>query len=496
MNHMRGYFITLLLVIIFSNITYCLAEEQSIELSLQDCIDRALKENLNLKSSYLGLRAEDFSIIQAESQFDPFLSLSMNRRQSETPTYLDYYNVKSIESKISQLDLTLSQTLSTGANWGFGFYNTLSESNIETAKNYSSNLGISVSQPLLKGFGKKINRSNIFIARLTKESTLYDLENNAITLVNEVQKAYWNLAYALESLKVRELSIDQADSLLAYNRKGLELGVLTESDVLEAESTLLSRQQDVLFQKGQIRAAEDVLIRLLNLISGEGWRLKIVPTDIASVTDIDIDPEDAFRNAVKLRPEYKIILKNLEQYDIYQALAKNNMSPSLDLTARYNINGSGKNYSKDLRDMGGFDQYGWNLGLLFSYPLKNRNAKADYEKRQIDIKRANLALEDIESMFMAEIRTGIRNVEISREMINVAKLSVEVNELRLKKEEERFRNQLSTSYFVLQFQTDLVDSRNRYNKTIIDYIIAVAELRKARGTLLRDFDISIIPIVN
>ena len=67
MNHMRGYFITLLLVIIFSNITYCLAEEQSIELSLQDCIDRALKENLNLKSSYLGLRAEDFSIIQAES---------------------------------------------------------------------------------------------------------------------------------------------------------------------------------------------------------------------------------------------------------------------------------------------------------------------------------------------------------------------------------------------------------------------------------------------
>ena len=122
--------------------------------------------------------------------------------------------------------------------------------------------------------------------------------------------------------------------------------------------------------------------------------------------------------------------------------------------------------------------------------------RADYEKKQIDMKRENLVLEDLKSRIITEIRTGIRNVEITREMIDVARLSVEVNELKLKKEEERFRYQLSTSYYVLQFQTDLANARNLYNKALTDYTMAVVELQKARGTLLKDLNISIIAVEN
>ena len=78
------------------------------------------------------------------------------------------------------------------------------------------------------------------------------------------------------------------------------------------------------------------------------------------------------------------------------------------------------------------------------------------------------------------------------DFIGVAKLAVEVNELKLRKEEERFRNQLSTSYFVLQFQNDLATARNQYNKTLIDYALAVVEFQRARGTLLKDLNITII----
>ncbi len=103
-----------------------------------------------------------------------------------------------------------------------------------------------------------------------------------------------------------------------------------------------------------------------------------------------------------------------------------------------------------------------------------------------------MILEDFKSQIMSEIRTSIRNVNINREKIDVARLSVEVNELRLKNEEERFRNQLSTSYYVLQFQSDLSNARNIYNKALMDYTLAVAEFQKAKGTLLKDLNISII----
>ena len=108
------------------------------------------------------------------------------------------------------------------------------------------------------------------------------------------------------------------------------------------------------------------------------------------------------------------------------------------------------------------------------------------------MKRTNLILDDLKNQIMIELRNSIRNVEINREKIDVGKLAVEVNELKLRKEEERFRNQLSTSYFVLQFQSDLATARNEYNKTMIDYTLAVAELQKARGTLLKDMNILII----
>ena len=132
------------------------------------------------------------------------------------------------------------------------------------------------------------------------------------------------------------------------------------------------------------------------------------------------------------------------------------------------------------------------MGFLLSYPLRNRDTKADYQQKQIDIRRAQLTIEDLKSQIFTEIRTSIRNVIISREMIDVANLSVEVNELKLKMEEERFRNSLSTSYFVLEFQRDLADAKNQYNKALLDYTMAVAEFRKARGTLLKNMNITII----
>ena len=115
--------------------------------------------------------------------------------------------------------------------WGVGFYNTLSESNIELEKNYSSNLAFQINQPLLKGFGKKVNRSGIYITELSGESTLHTVEDNATGILNQALNTYWNLVYARETLHVMELSRAQADSLLAYNRKRFELGISIDKKI-------------------------------------------------------------------------------------------------------------------------------------------------------------------------------------------------------------------------------------------------------------------------
>jgi len=303
------------------------ADETFVELSLRDCIDRALEENLSFRSSRLGLRIDRLSIVQAESAFDPAFTLSVDRGHSETPTYFDYYGVSSIQSKQTRLNLTLNKNISTGAEWGMGLYNTLSESNIERAKNYTSYFGISVNQPLLKGFGRKVNESTIYLGRIQSERTKHDIENTAVDLVYRVEQAYWNLHYALESLQVKEIAVAQAESLLAYNRKGLDLGVLTRSDVLEA----------VLAQKTTIMQAEDSLRRLINMTSGNDWNVRIVTSDRPSITPVDVDLDEALDRAVKQRPDVQVALRDIEQYELQESVALNGLKPDLDLSARYNI---------------------------------------------------------------------------------------------------------------------------------------------------------------
>ncbi|MCE5251426.1 TolC family protein, partial [bacterium] len=138
-----------------------LAQEKALELSANECIERALTENLSLKSSRMGIRLNELTVIQEKSSFDPSLSLNVSRGQSESPNYTSYIPVNSINEKSTKLNFTVGQNIATGAQWGVGFYNTLSESNVELEKNFSSYLGMNINQPLLKGFGKKINYSGI-----------------------------------------------------------------------------------------------------------------------------------------------------------------------------------------------------------------------------------------------------------------------------------------------------------------------------------------------
>lgn len=466
--------------------------DTTLDLSLDECFKRALSDNLSLQAAGLSIPYEKLSVGKAESVFDPSLSFEVNRERSGAPNYTSYIPVDKINEKQSSASLSIGQTVFTGAKWGFGVYNALSESNVERIKNYSSYVGVSLSQPLLRGRGKRMTQSDVYIARLSVKSSIHAVEENAITTLADVERAYWNLVYARKTLEVRGMALAQSESLLAYNEKGRELGVLIDSDVLEAKSAYFSRKQEVLEQEIQIQSAEDALKLLLNITSNETGDIRLFPTDPLSIPEVDLDSGAAMEAALRLRPDYLQSLSGIEQQKMRHAVARNAILPSLALNASYRLNGSGATYDRNLRQIRDADAFGWQLGLSFAYPLNNRDAKSEYARSEIELKRAQLNLEALKNNILTDIRSATNTVETNRKRIDVAKLAVEANELKLKKEEEKFRNHLSTSYLVLQYQTDLANSRNLYHKALMDYTLSVLALRQSRGTLLKDLNISII----
>ncbi len=476
---------------LFASSGWCAEEE--LRLSLDDSFRRAMNDNLNLKATALGIRYDDYTIERAQSSFDPALSFRVNKSNSESPNYTKYIPVSSIEQKSSSASLSLGRNLSTGGNLSFGAYNALSESNVESTKNYSGYLGFSFDQPLLKGFGKKNAYANIYLARLSGDATIRSVESSAISLLAQVERAYWTLVYAHQTLNVRSMALAQAESLLAYNEKARDLGVLVESDVLEAKSAFLSRKQEVMEQENQILIAENELKVLLSMSNGSDSNTRLSLTDTPSIIEISDDPASALDMALKTRPDYLSGIVSVEQARIRLDVARNALLPSLGMNASYRLNGSGETFDRNLKRIGERDAYGWAVGLNVSYPIGNKNARAEYQQNNIDLQRTQLNLEALKNRISADIRSGIGKVSTNRRRIEVAKLAVEANELKLRTEEEKFRNRLSTSYLVLQYQTDLANSRNLLNRAIMDYALSVLDLRCAKGTLLKDLNISILP---
>ena len=268
--------------------------------------------------------------------------------------------------------------------------------------------------------------------------------------------------------------------------------ILTNSDLLDARSAMLSRKLEILEQENTIRESEDLLKRYLNLTSKEHWNLRIIPTDTATMPRVDLDADEAFREALEYRPDWLSAQTALKEYEIQLTLAKNDTRPNLNFYTSYRLYGSGNKPGRDFTDMRNIDRFGWEAGLGFDFPLRNREAKAALAKQEISMKRVQLYLDDLQQRIITEIRTSIRRVRTDKERIDVTRLSMEVNELKLKNEEERFRNQLSSSYFVLEFQKDLANARNLYNKALMDYTMSVLDLQRAKGTFLKDHDIHII----
>ncbi len=481
-------------LIALPSITPGQTQEKVMELSLRTCVDRALKENLNLQSAVLGIRSDNLSIIQQRSSFDPSLSFQLTHAESKKPNFVNYIPVNNTDSKTSTANLQLSQLLRTGANWGAGLYSDLSKSNIQVNQNYSSYIGLNITQPLLRNFGRQVVESGIYIASLTGKMTELQVENNALSLIYNVQNSYWNLVYARKTLEVLQIAVAQAESLLANNQMGQSLGLLTINDVLEAKSGVLSRKRDVLDQINTVKTSEDALKYLLHLNSPGDIASSIVPTDSIPMPEIAFDDQKLYEEALAHRPDYLSVKTSAEQNKIQATVARNAMLPGLDLTTSYKLNGSGTSVSKDLNIMSKGNSYGWEVDLNLSYPLGNRNARTAYEKSMINLKKTQLGMEDLEMSILTDLRAAIRNVRVNRQKIDEMALEVEVNRQKLDMEEESFRNHLSTSYLVLTYQNDLATSMNLYNQTLINYNLSVVKLQQITGTLLRDMNITIVDI--
>jgi outer membrane protein TolC len=481
-----------------------------LRLTLKDAIVMALEHNINIEVARLGLGKAAVGVNGATGIFDPVFKADGSMGDSQTPST----NAISPSTDSRHFNLGIGQLLPTGANYFIGWNNGRTEysgagSNTIFFINptYTAGLTLSLTQPLLQGFGTDVNRTGIEIARRNRDISRLEFENFVLTGIQSVESAYWNLVYQIDNLKVKQQSLKLAQDLLDQTRTRVRIGTSAPIDIVQSEATVAAREQEIIVAENQVADAADRLKGLLGFENTDDWMSHVVPVDALEAPRLDAKLDDAINEALEKRLELKERLLEGEISQANLVAAKNNTLPSLGLSLGYGLNGAGVTFRTDpetglqIPVQGGWDDAltqikdrdyrQWSAAVGFSIPLGNHDAKAKLAQARFGVAsaRQNMALQ--RQAVIQDVRQAVRGLEASAKSIAAAEKARELAERNLDAEQKKFANGMSTNYQVLKIQEDLATAQAAELQSRVAYRVATVAYRVSVGTLLGTMGIQI-----
>jgi outer membrane protein TolC len=474
-----------------------------LEMTLEEAIARALELNLNIQAARLDPDIQEYSLFSAEAAFAPTFSMTLgqNNASQQSTSQLDGGNRTSTDR------FTFNTSISKPVPWYGGslsarFNNSRTETDNSFSTlnpSYRSSLSLDFTQPLLSGFKIDSRRNTVRTQEIQLEITDVQLQSQVENLTHQVRVAYWALRSAIENIEIQRRSLAQAQELLAQNQIRVELGTMSELQVVQAESQVASAEQSLLNAEVQWRNQELNFKRLL--LGGADDPLlfqTLNPTTLPVLEEVAVDLQAAIDRALIDRTDIRQQRQQKEISELNLEVTQDNLKPNLSFSASYSVSGVGGDlYERAqlggdpvLIDPGGYgdglqaildrDTPTWNLSLNFSYPIGNSAAKANLERARLQMRQTELDLKNQELAIVTQVTDAGLAVSDTYAQLQAAQRSREVAERSAEIEQTRFNVGASTNYEVTEAQDDLRAARLSELRAIINYINAIAEFERVQ----------------
>ncbi|MGC4097804.1 MAG: TolC family protein [Nitrospira sp.] len=481
------------------DVTQPVPTERRETVSLADAAVRALQSNLDISLSRHTKESRVADIVIEQAKFDPTLSVNGQYNRTVNPLNRPVFGgtvgaldqIRIFDQRNHSVTLDASTNLITGGNFDVNYSPARSSVNQNVAGGFLFNpswtggLAFTFTQPLLRNAGIEINRTFIKVAQNNAMVEQHVFRDRVMTVIATVEQTYWELVFANENLKVAQAALKAAEELLATNRAKAKAGVMSIVDVLQAEAAVASRVEQVLVAEKAIRDQEDQLRRLLN--PGEAdlrEDVRLTPADPPVTMLEPLSLQEAIDTAIEQRPEIVQAKKNVESGELNKHFARNQLLPTLSFQGTMGLSGLGGDYGESFTRNFSGDFYNYGAGLVFSYPLGNRSAISTYNKRQLEVTNAEIALANVRQQIIVGVREAVRRVQTDFKRIETTRSARIMAEKQLQAEQERLKVGLSTTRFVLDFQRDLATAQGNELRAIVDYNKSMSNLARHKATTL------------
>ncbi len=480
--------------------------------SLADCIALALRNNTELRIQRLGPVGAGAQVRKARSVFDPtvFGEITRDRQVSPATTFLFAGSSASLFTQNLIANVGIRKTLLSGGVLSLEFDNTRYVANPSIANSlvprYTTALGLSLNQPLLRNFGWRYSLLLVEIAQSTEQAAYYQYEAAIASIVAQVERAYWSLVLAIQSVEVQERGLALAKELLRQNEGKFNVGALPHTAVLEAKVDVASREALLIQSRNALEVTRDNLRALINARGPDGEALLMIdPQDKPTVEPYAIDLERSLRTAQEERPELIAARLDVQGKGLQRKVAENQLLPQLNFVGGIGVNGlSGSDAHVTFTSptpvavnpslVGGYDKalgllpdgryYNYTAGATVEIPLDNAQAKADYAQANIDLTQSRLSLRKLQEQVTLEIRNALSNVQTDLKSIDATRVARELAEENVRNQKARYDVGLATTKDLLDYADRLTRAQFAEVEALTRYNSDLAELRRVEGALL------------
>lgn len=482
-----------------------LATERVLDLSLEEAIRLALQNNLDVERERLSPQVAHTQVEQARAVFDPSVGLAAGLAQTKTlptsqtaqfdPQTGDFTGTSTTRPMKKSVEVTPSfkQKIVTGGSYELSFVNVRGRSSparsgsttLIANPRYDSALALTFSQPLLKDFGIALNVAPIRQAQHAEDIAQQRVVQLILDTVFLVQQGYWELVFRVQDLGAKRASKTLAEDFLAENTIRVELGSLAPIELVQAQTQTKRAEGDVIIAEAAVREAEDRLKEILNIAETVStWRIRLHPTDTPPFTPVaDIALEEKVAYAMQHRPDLVQAQLTIASQEISREVARHQRLPRVDLEGKASVSAFSNDAGNALADLSDADGYNWSLFLRFSYPLGNRAADNEVQRQRLLLQQALLDQRKLQRTVVRQVFQTARDVETASKRVEVTRSATVLARTQLEAEQEKFRLGLSTSFNVLQFQTQLTTARTDETRALSDYNVALGKLDQVTGTL-------------
>jgi outer membrane protein TolC len=475
----------------------------TLPLSLDEAVARAMENNVDIAVQRYNPELSVQNVRAAEGYYDPFLFSTLTHTSSDTKGTSAISGGQIVNSKVDVWNFGLGLPVKTGADISVAFNNNKRDTNnILSSFNpvFNSNLSLSLTQPLLRDFKIDAPRQALRVAKKNREITDVEFRQSVVNALATVKGYYYELLFAIDNLVAAQKNLDLAKKLLEENEIRVKVGTMAPLDVVTAQSEVAAREEGVILAENALSNAEDNLKSVIFPQNDPAmWSTRIVPTDRPTAEPVPVDIEAAVRNALENRTDMVSARKSLERYDYTVQYTRNQLLPTVDLTASYGASGAGGTelirdppfggevvgtipggYGDALDQVFGRDYPTWSVGLQLSYAIPNRSQKAAAAAARINKDQALASFRRLELQVAQEVRTAARGVESGFKRVASTQAARRLAAERLDAEEKKFAAGMSTNFLVTQAQRDLAEQQVNELRAVADYRKSVINFQRVQ----------------